>query len=947
MRRRRLIVECLEDRTVPATYGIAWPNPGQLTLSFVPDGTLVNGSPSVLFQTLNAQEMAQNSKLTSQQATQLWETAILRGFQTWAVNANINIGLVPDDGAPLGTAGAPQGDPRFGDIRISMVPLLSSANGDLVAFSQPYSPLAGTWAGDVELNAGYFGAGSSYDVFTVAMHEAGHVFGFPDTLADPSSVMYRYYEGVRAGLSAGDIAMLQALYGVRQADAYEPNNSLVTAAPITPGSASHVDSQTGLLVMDGDLTVPGETDFYSYKPTGKAAGSFTITLHTQGVSLLVPQLTVYDSKGQVVQTEVNQSPLDGDLASITVPNAKPNTTYYFEVQGPTGGVFSVGSYQLELSTGQTSSGSTGNSSKGSTNGPTVINLQAKTYRTDGRFDYAVQGTIAAPSQTDVYSFHSPSVSDGQPTVMTVTAWGTQPDGLQPQLVLEDVHGNPLPVQVLVNQDGTYTFQLPNAPAGTKYLLAVQPEDPNGAASTGSYFLGIDFGTVPIQFDTLVANQVLNAANPQQASTLNIAETQLFHVALTATGGAAVMTVYDAQGNVLDTLTAADGETVTTNLVLNPGAYTFQVTRAAGATGPVTYTLQYLEVSDAIGPEPIDTTLHPAPATGSGLAYWWQVGYSAYLGLAGSTAGSPAGTPIGGGATSPSLQTGSGGTTGGNGTGDALPTGSSPGATGTPTGAVNSSSTGAGSSTLATQNAPSAAPLGGPSGPGASTSAGAGQATIGTTSSSPIGSSASATAGISANSASGNAASGSLSGLLPMSPGGASGSVAIGPRAADTTPSSPGLNTVLSTPVSGLSPGATGGDFMGGNGPVDSSASIAAVQWLVRINQTFGPLLRKLVHTHPGPTPPSDPVVISDLSPGETNSAPITRKETPAMPGPLPRRQYAADRARWFAAQAVPQAGKPGTLADTWLYVGLLLGLGVYPLVRQFHPRSEARNEPRP
>ena len=53
--RLRPALEQLEDRLTPALYGVPWPDPSHLTLSFVPDGTDVGGSPSVLFQKLNAQ----------------------------------------------------------------------------------------------------------------------------------------------------------------------------------------------------------------------------------------------------------------------------------------------------------------------------------------------------------------------------------------------------------------------------------------------------------------------------------------------------------------------------------------------------------------------------------------------------------------------------------------------------------------------------------------------------------------------------------------------------------------------------------------------------------------------------------------------------------------------------------------------------------------------------
>src|SRR4051794_17522406 len=106
-RRRKLTCESLEDRAVPATFGVPWSDPSHLTLSFAPDGTTIAGHTSTLFQTMGAR-----------QPTADWERATLQAFQTWAVNANINIGLVADGGQAFGIAGNAQHDPRFGDIRI-------------------------------------------------------------------------------------------------------------------------------------------------------------------------------------------------------------------------------------------------------------------------------------------------------------------------------------------------------------------------------------------------------------------------------------------------------------------------------------------------------------------------------------------------------------------------------------------------------------------------------------------------------------------------------------------------------------------------------------------------------------------------------------------------------------------------------------------------------------
>src|SRR4051812_29787369 len=103
---RRLLLQRLEDRTMPSIFGNPWPDGQHITLSFAPDGTGISGGASALTQTL------------SPMGTTAAKTEILRAIQTWAVNANVNVGLVADNGADFGVGGAFQGDPRFGDIRV-------------------------------------------------------------------------------------------------------------------------------------------------------------------------------------------------------------------------------------------------------------------------------------------------------------------------------------------------------------------------------------------------------------------------------------------------------------------------------------------------------------------------------------------------------------------------------------------------------------------------------------------------------------------------------------------------------------------------------------------------------------------------------------------------------------------------------------------------------------
>src|SRR5215218_10265641 len=107
----QLRLQVLETRETPAAFGEAWLDGQHLTLSFAPEGTPILGAGSSLGSILNGLG-AGNAKHD-----------ILRAFQTWASKTNLNVGLVADQGTPYDEAGALQGDPRYGDIRIAARPL--------------------------------------------------------------------------------------------------------------------------------------------------------------------------------------------------------------------------------------------------------------------------------------------------------------------------------------------------------------------------------------------------------------------------------------------------------------------------------------------------------------------------------------------------------------------------------------------------------------------------------------------------------------------------------------------------------------------------------------------------------------------------------------------------------------------------------------------------------
>src|SRR5262249_8438046 len=263
----------------------------------------------------------------------------LRAIQTWTAQANINVSVVADGGQALGASGMQQRDARFGDIRIAARDL----GPDALAVTAPFDPLGGTRSGDMLLNTGVgvgVGGGARYDLYTVALQEAGHALGI-DNSTDPLSVMYENYSGVRTGLSDGDIANIQALYGARPQDQYEGptgNNTLATASPISSPNVA------------ADMTRGGSVDYYRYTLPVYAGSNVTVRVQTAGVSLLTPKLTVYNSAGVEIGSAVSTDPAAGGV-SVQLSNTSQGTTYYFKVEGGRGDVFGIGGYRLKVDSG--------------------------------------------------------------------------------------------------------------------------------------------------------------------------------------------------------------------------------------------------------------------------------------------------------------------------------------------------------------------------------------------------------------------------------------------------------------------------------------------------------------------------------------------------------------------------------------------------------------------
>lgn len=604
---------------------VIWTELPRLTLSFAPDGVDIAGEVNQLAATFNAQF-----------ANEPWQETILKGFQTWAAETNANVGVVTETGAhEFGASGARSSDNRFGDIRIGARPLADN----VAAVSISHNTLvSGTWAGDIIFNS-EVEFGSLDELFSVALHEAGHVFGLSHS-GDHDSPMHFHGISDAITLQDEDIANIQSLYGERERDIYEGrsnNNSMIRASRIRLNSLPRREPGSAPSVVFGDLTTTNDVDFFEVKPPRQYSGSVTIRFRTEGISLANAKMTVFDgSQDELFSTDAVESD-DGFVSFSTHVSGRSNNLFV-KIEGESNDVFGIGAYgiivtldelnRVDLELIQELAGArfshldasdiesffnSGDQRRFHDDRHTDDSLDSaggfsRSQTSDELIKLNVVGSLSDPEDVDFYRFSTSGRHFADNSTISISVRSLEEGKLIPELRFFDENRQPVSYETLVNGNGELLVQLTDVPFDSRIVMAISGATSISAFQQGNYEASVFITKEPIQLETFAEGEV--GSHAVATHLLHVATPQIFHFALTAGGdqeqAGLLLHLMDDQGDLAYRIVAPAGETRTSDSsLLLPGSYSLQLVPIGLEDGEtLDFTLSGTVISDPLGIDPV-------------------------------------------------------------------------------------------------------------------------------------------------------------------------------------------------------------------------------------------------------------------------------------------------------------------------------------------------------
>ncbi len=616
-----------------------WLAPERLTISFAPDGTSISGYGSQLFT-------AFRDWMTPNQV----EANILKAFQQWARVASINAGYLADGGQQFGVNALTQGDPRFGDIRVGAIPM----HDDVFAVSVAKHPsLSGSWGGEI-----IFNTNKSYpnvnEFYAVALHEIGHVLGLRHS-AHPQSVMND--RALNTQLIGQDINRLRALYGVRRLDTADVGNKNNDS----PDKATRIENPGSLhgtipLIVYGDIAASTDRDYFELSPLSNYEGPIKFELVSSGISLLRAKLSIINENGQLLH-EISGTGIRGNRLAFTIPQAVDGMTYYVRIEAADQSLYAQGSYALKVTYEDAVTADpqliervlVGNYWQLKQSDVREIFQNPQTYyfnqelmlndsiatadklKTSLPFStnqhFQVIASLSYQADIDFYEIKSPQQL-GPDSAITLAVQSIGAGPLVTTLQLFDEQQQLLPTITRLNGNGELVLQAAGIDANTTYFVAVGADQVGDNFDEGNYQLTVRFDQPLATVDSLADGSLSNAtaAARRQYHALYVAETQMFHLALTASPSTTRelaqvwVTIYNRQAKPVFRALTTPGQTRTAkSVVLRPGSYTIQVSLADNTLDPISinYALDGTGITDPVGPELLDPSKKPFKKAGPG------------------------------------------------------------------------------------------------------------------------------------------------------------------------------------------------------------------------------------------------------------------------------------------------------------------------------------------
>ncbi len=400
---------------------------------------------------------------------------------------------------------------------------------DVYAVAVTRGFISGTWSGDLLFNT-RANLAHTDEIFRVALHEAGHVFGLEHN-QDPSSVMYETGLPTVTQPSANDLDEIWAQFGQRSPDINE-----IDSDNDTPDRATQIHYSSGYLgqtplISHADIGA-GDLDVYRFDTfdNGTLTGTVTFDVRTDGLSQLQPRVRVFPEGSN--QPLPDSDPNDGYFSAQLPDGAR----YYVYVDKAATGLTAIGGYALVatfddylVTTAAAVDRFAGPDYRfldqrqiedifaGDPEGVipffdddlhlndtllTATELAVPPGFIEGT-KYQALASISDAVDVDYYQLRSANFGPGAPNVMSVLVENVEGSDAQFEITVLGESGQVLPQTSLINHGGRVLIQLQNVQPDANHFVRIAAK--NG--ETGNYRLSVISGTKAESIEAWVSDTV--------------------------------------------------------------------------------------------------------------------------------------------------------------------------------------------------------------------------------------------------------------------------------------------------------------------------------------------------------------------------------------------------------------------------------------------------------